>query len=110
MVVSPSAALVTKRDRRNRAILDYALSFGLPVIMMACHIVYQPNRYAVAKTMGCLMTLVITWPTYVLWMIWHPLLAFVGTLLSRACCTRHMVRMLISSLSLCPRSAHQTSS
>ena len=77
-VVSPKATLITSRDQRNRAIVDYALCLGLPIFVMATHIVYQPVRYGIAKTLGCQVVGVITWPTFILWLIWSPLLALIA--------------------------------
>jgi hypothetical protein len=45
---------------------------------MATHIVYQPNRFGVSETTGCLATIVNTWPVYILYLVWAPLLAFIG--------------------------------
>lgn len=77
-VVSPKATMITARDQRNRAIVDYSLCLGLPIFVMATHIVYQPIRYGLAKTTGCQYAFAISWPTFVLWMIWSPVLAFVA--------------------------------
>ena len=79
-VVSPKATLITSRDQRNRAIVDYALCLGLPIFVMATHIVYQPVRYGIAKTLGCQVVGVITWPTFILWLIWSPLLALIAAI------------------------------
>lgn len=81
-VVSPSAAMITHRERRNRAIFDYVFSLGFPTFIMAAHIIYQPNRFLISNGLGCASTFVLTWPTYILWIIWPPILALVGALFS----------------------------
>jgi|ERR1711939_237254 len=81
-VVGPGARMVSERDRRRRAIIDYAFCFGFPTFVIATHIIYQPFRFGIAKTVGCLLTLVQTWPTWVCFLIWNPLLSFIGCLLA----------------------------
>ena len=63
MVVSPRATAITRQDRRRLAIFDYSVSFGLPALAMATHILYQPNRFSIAKGLGCSITSYSTWPT-----------------------------------------------
>ena len=79
-VVSPKATIITVRDQRNRAIFDYSLAFGLPILVMATQIVYQPVRFGIVKSIGCAYSFVISWPTFVLWMIWGPILALTAAL------------------------------
>ncbi|BGP51503.1 a-factor receptor [Rhodotorula kratochvilovae] len=81
-IVSPRATAITRQDRRRRAIHDYLLSFGVPGVIMACHVLYQPNRYSLSRGVGCTATQVMTWPTLVLRVIWPPLFAMGGTLYS----------------------------
>nr|AER30239.1 mating pheromone receptor a2 [Sporobolomyces johnsonii] len=81
-VVSPRATAITYQDRRRRAIFDYSMSFGVPIVVMACHILYQPNRYAIFHGGGCEVTQTMTWPTLVLRMIWGPVFAVTGVLYS----------------------------
>lgn len=81
-IVSPRATAITRKDRRRRAVQDYLLSFGVPGVIMACHILYQPNRYRLVRGRGCQVTQVMTWPTLVLRIIWSPLFAVGGTLYS----------------------------
>nr|AER30205.1 mating pheromone receptor a2 [Rhodotorula araucariae] len=81
-IVSPRATAITRQDRRRRAIHDYLLSFGVPGVIMACHVLYQPNRYSLIRGVGCTATQVMTWPTLVLRTIWSPLFATGGTLYS----------------------------
>lgn len=77
-VVSPWAVASTAKDRRRRLVFDYSLCFGLPALVMACHILYQPNRYSIVRGVGCQITDVMSWPTLVLWLIWPPILASAG--------------------------------
>ncbi|KAK9894799.1 fungal pheromone STE3G-protein-coupled receptor [Cystobasidium minutum MCA 4210] len=79
-VVNPRARVITARDRRNRAIFDYCFSFGVPVFVMATHIIYQPVRYAIQKTLGCMFTLTVNWPSIFLHLIWSPILALVSAI------------------------------
>jgi pheromone a factor receptor len=81
-VVSPRATAITRQDRRRRAIFDYSMCFGAPALVMASHIVYQPDRYAIVRGMGCTITANMTWPTIVLWLIWPPIFALIGVLYS----------------------------
>ncbi|GAA5923408.1 hypothetical protein JCM3775_007531 [Rhodotorula graminis] len=81
-IVSPRATAITRKDRRRRALQDYLLSFGVPGVIMACHVLYQPNRYRLVRGRGCQVTQVMTWPTLVLRIIWSPLFAVGGTLYS----------------------------
>lgn len=69
-IVSPRATAITRQDRRNRAITDYLLSFGVPFVAMGSHIVYQPNRFLIRRDVGCSITSLMTWPTLILRTIW----------------------------------------
>lgn len=77
-VVQPNGKMITPRDRRNRAIFDYCFSFGVPIFVMATHVLYQPLRFGISKTLGCQFAFVISWPTFLLWMVWSPILALVA--------------------------------
>lgn len=81
-IVSPRATAITRRDRRNRALFDYILSFGVPALMMATHIVYQPDRFLIQTGVGCAPTISLTWPTLILFQIWPSLFAIIGVLYS----------------------------
>ncbi|GAA5845424.1 hypothetical protein JCM11251_005069 [Rhodosporidiobolus azoricus] len=81
-VVSPRATAMTRQDRRRRAFFDYTVSFGVPVIIMACHIVYQANRFALIRGVGCTATQLMSWPTLVLRLIWGPIFAVGGVFYS----------------------------
>lgn len=77
-VVNPNGKMITARDRRNRAIFDYGFSLGVPLAVMATHIVYQPLRFGIVRTLGCAFAFVLSWPALVLWMIWSPILAAIA--------------------------------
>ncbi|KAG0653534.1 hypothetical protein C6P46_002501 [Rhodotorula mucilaginosa] len=51
-IVSPRATAITRSDRRRRAIYDYSISFGLPAILMAGSVLYQPYRYRIVHGLG----------------------------------------------------------
>lgn len=74
-VVSPKAKVLTASDQSRRAVFDYSICLGIPIFVMATHIIYQPIRFGISKTVGCQFGFVITWPTLILWMIWSPILA-----------------------------------
>jgi pheromone a factor receptor len=81
-IVSPRATAITRHDRRRRAIFDYLLSFGVPAVTMACHYIYQPNRFSVVRGVGCTITSNMSWPTLVLRTIWPPVFAIINVLYS----------------------------
>nr|AER30236.1 mating pheromone receptor a2 [Sporobolomyces longiusculus] len=81
-VVSPRATALTRRDRRHRAIFDYSVAFGFPLLLMACHVLYQPNRFTIVRGIGCAITQTLTWPTILLGMIWGPIFSAIGVLYS----------------------------
>lgn len=81
-VVGPEAKLVSHKERTRRAVLDYALCFGFPALIMATHIVYQPFRTGITTATGCLLIVVNTWAAWVCFLIWQPLLSFVGCMLA----------------------------
>ncbi|GAA6041905.1 hypothetical protein JCM8097_000214 [Rhodosporidiobolus ruineniae] len=81
-VVSPRATAIMRQDRRRRAIHDYFVSIGVPVLIMACHIVYQANRFALYQGEGCLPTQFMSWPTLILRVIWGPIFAVGGVFYS----------------------------
>ncbi|GAA5994360.1 hypothetical protein JCM5350_004299 [Sporobolomyces pararoseus] len=81
-VVSPRATAITRQDRRQRAIADYSVAFGFPLLLMACHVLYQPNRFTLWNGIGCTTTQVLSWPTILLNIIWGPIFATVGVLYS----------------------------
>lgn len=74
-IVAPRAKMMTSRDQRHRAFFDVALCFGLPIFVMATNILYQPIRFGISRTLGCQFAFAISWPTFVLWLLWAPLLA-----------------------------------
>lgn len=80
--MKPNGSVITARDRRNRSIFDYCFSFGIPVLAMATQIVYQPIRFGLAKTTGCISPGSATWPAYLLASVWHPVLACIAALYS----------------------------
>ncbi|GAA5987861.1 hypothetical protein JCM11641_003512 [Rhodosporidiobolus odoratus] len=75
-VVSPRATAITRQDRRRRAFYDYFVSFGVPVLIVACHIIYQANRFIIQRGVGCTVSQVMSWPTLVLRMIWGPVISY----------------------------------
>lgn len=79
-VVNPRATAITRGALQRRALFDYGVSFGVPTIVAACHILYQYNRYSISNGIGCLPTVSTTWPALVLWMVWPPIFAIIGTL------------------------------
>ncbi|GAA5969591.1 hypothetical protein JCM3765_003443 [Sporobolomyces pararoseus] len=81
-VVSPRATAITRQDCRQRAIADYTVAFGFPLLLMACHVLYQPNRFTLWNGIGCTTTQVLSWPTILLNIIWGPIFATVGVLYS----------------------------
>lgn len=81
-IVSPRATAITRRDRRQRAIFDYTISFGVPFATMACHIIYQPNRFSIVRNVGCSPTSLMSWPTLLLRTIWPPVFAIIAVLYS----------------------------
>ncbi|GAA5852135.1 hypothetical protein JCM5353_005975 [Sporobolomyces roseus] len=81
-VVSPRATAITRQDRRRRAITDYSVAFGFPLVLMACHVLYQPNRFTLYNGIGCVVTQVLSWPTILLNIIWGPIFSTVGVLYS----------------------------
>ncbi|BGP19926.1 a-factor receptor [Rhodosporidiobolus nylandii] len=102
-VVSPRATAITRQDRRRRAVYDYLVSFGVPILLMACHIVYQGNRYIVQRSVGCTATQFLSWPTLVLRMIWGPVFAVGGVVYSAgahsALTTTRFIRLAVLSIS-----------
>jgi len=98
-IVSPRATAITRKDRRRRAIQDYLLSFGVPGVIMACHVLYQPNRYRLVRGRGCQVTQVMTWPTLILRIVWSPLFAVGGTLYSGAPSPPKRVRSHLTAFS-----------
>lgn len=91
-VVSPKATAITREDRRQRAIFDYSLCFGGPIIIAGCEIIYQPVRFALVRTLGCEAVHSNTWPTLVLWLIWPPIFATIGVLYSSKSFLPNLVR------------------
>ncbi|KAK4045912.1 a-factor receptor [Microbotryomycetes sp. JL201] len=81
-IVSPQATALTKQDRRSRAIFDYCLAVGMPIAVMATHIIYQPNRYNVVRGYGCTPTQILSWPTLVFRTVWPPTFALIAVLYS----------------------------
>jgi len=49
---------------------------------MACHVLYQPNRFTLYNGIGCVVTQVLSWPTILLNIIWGPIFSTVGVLYS----------------------------
>ncbi|GAA5858588.1 hypothetical protein JCM8547_001377 [Rhodosporidiobolus lusitaniae] len=81
-IVSPRATAITRQDRHRRALHDYLMSFGVPFLIMACHVVYQSNRFAIQRGRGCLSTQFPSWPTLILRWVWGPVFAVGGMLYS----------------------------
>ena len=81
-IVSPRATAITRGDRRRRAIYDYSISFGLPAILMAGSVLYQPYRYRIVHGLGCTIPASLCWPVLAFRVIWSPVFAVGGMLYS----------------------------
>ncbi|KWU41069.1 fungal pheromone STE3G-protein-coupled receptor [Rhodotorula sp. JG-1b] len=81
-IVDPRATAITRSDCQRRALHDYSVSFGVPAIMMACSVLYQPYRYRIVHGLGCTVPASLCWPVLVLRVIWSPVFAVGGMLYS----------------------------
>ena len=72
----------TSNGRRQREIADYVFCLLVPVVLVALHTLTAPARYGIAQGLGCTNTWTLSWVTYVSYIVWLPLLSFVGCLYS----------------------------
>ncbi|BFZ59309.1 a-factor receptor [Saitoella coloradoensis] len=78
-VMDPNTpARLTSAQQKRYMWEDIALSFGMPIILMATHYIYQPNRYVLIQYQGCAASADPSWPTIPLRYIWNPIFAFMG--------------------------------
>lgn len=69
-IVTPNKSIESKSEGRRRIMLDYVLSFGFPFLVAASSLVYQTARYEVFKLSGCVSVSALTWPYFILSLIW----------------------------------------
>lgn len=81
-VMAPAPKLVTHRERRIRNIVDYSLSIGFPLLMMAFSVLWMPYRFDMAQNLGCLPAFVNVWPLWVFYALWPLIFSLVGCLLA----------------------------
>lgn len=81
-VVSPNSHTITVKDRKRRGIFDYTFCLLVPLIISALQTLVQPTRYGIVRGQGCASTWTNSWPLYTFYVIWQPIFAFVGCLLS----------------------------
>lgn len=82
-VVSPRSNTLTAKDRKRRRVFDYLFSLLLPMIFSSLVVLVQPTRYGIVQTRGCGSTFVNSWPLWTVYLVWQPIFAFTGCLLSR---------------------------
>jgi pheromone a factor receptor len=64
------AVTVGKEEKRKKATEDIILAWGIPAVLMLCHYVVQPARYAIFAIDGCSAIVDNSWPAIPLVEIW----------------------------------------
>jgi pheromone a factor receptor len=72
------AVNVGKEEKRKKAIEDIILAWGIPAVLMLCHYVVQPTRYAIFAIDGCTTIVDNSWPAIALVEIWPVLFVLVA--------------------------------
>ena len=64
--------------RRRQIAIACLFCFGGPVYAMAIHFIVQPSRYFIFAISGCTASVINSWPTLLLVLIWPPVLCVVA--------------------------------
>lgn len=75
--------LTTARQRKLRAIFEYAFCLGWPAMTMILQVLWQSYRFGIAKDTGCAVPVANVWPFWAFYLIWTPVFSLIGALLSR---------------------------
>lgn len=82
-IVTPNKSMESRSEGKRRIVGDYSLSFGGPFIVAASSVVYHTARYQVFNLSGCVTVSVLTWPNFILSLIWPLILCGVACGYSR---------------------------
>ncbi|EGF98614.1 uncharacterized protein MELLADRAFT_73569 [Melampsora larici-populina 98AG31] len=77
-VVTPNRVVDGKSDKRKRLFLDYLLCLGFPLVLAGVAVIYQAGRFEVNRLAGCSNISALVWPTFVLSIIWPPIICGVS--------------------------------
>ncbi|KAH6890865.1 pheromone A receptor-domain-containing protein [Coprinopsis sp. MPI-PUGE-AT-0042] len=77
-IASSTTVSMTRRDKRNAVLVDLAIAVGIPVIVMALHVVVQGHRYDIIEDFGCFAVVYHTLPAYFLVYCWPTVLGCVS--------------------------------
>lgn len=82
-VVTPHKPVECRESARRRVITDYLACFAVPAIIAIASVVFQVARYQVFKLVGCSSVSALTWPTFIIHLIWSPILCGISCGYSR---------------------------
>jgi pheromone a factor receptor len=68
----------TKSQRRRKLLIDLAICFGLPIIVIGLLYIVQVNRYYILAIGGCIDAYDNSWPTIVIAYIWPLVLVLIN--------------------------------
>ncbi|EAU87370.1 pheromone receptor [Coprinopsis cinerea okayama7 len=74
---SPSAS-VTRGDKRKMVVIDLAIAFGIPALVMALHYIVQAHRFDILEDVGCYPVVYNTLPAYFIYFMWPVLLGAIS--------------------------------
>ncbi|TFY82430.1 hypothetical protein EWM64_g1589 [Hericium alpestre] len=90
-LASVRSVLTTKSSKQRRQLIEAALCFGLPIIVMALHYTVQGHRFDVIEDYGCRPSTYVSWPAILLiWVL--PLLLAILTLGFATAAFTHFMR------------------
>jgi pheromone a factor receptor len=72
----------TRRDRRNKIIIDSLLCFALPTLQIILHWLVQDVRFFLAVLAGCGASYDASWPTVVIMYIWPVIFSLLSCIYS----------------------------
>ncbi|KAF8656121.1 hypothetical protein AX16_002759 [Volvariella volvacea WC 439] len=81
-ITTLQAAFLTRQDKRRMVLVDLCIALGLPILIMALHIIVQSHRFDILEDIGCHAVIYNTPPAYPLILLWPFLLGTLSSIYS----------------------------
>lgn len=89
-IASTRVAMSTAADKKRRRIIDFCITIGFPVLIMALHYIVQGHRFDILEDIGCNPSVYMSIPALFILTI-PPLALSVGSLIYATLALRHFV-------------------